>query len=113
MGGENYEAIKFQSYTAVVFEVASFFLWSWCQNRCVCVCVWLQQATYIVANTARNFSEPRRALSCNSLCRGPIVRMFMQLVVWCGVVMQLYCVVQSVRQLSAMCRMFRKKLYSI
>ena len=86
-----------------------------CVCVCVCVCVWLQQATYIVANTARNFSEPRRTLSCNSLCRGPIVRMFMQLVVWCGVVMQLYCVVQSVRQLSAMCRMFRKNytLYKV
>lgn len=99
MGGENYEAIKFQSYTAVVFEVASF---SCGHGVRIGVCVWLQQATYIVANIARNFSEPCRALSCNSLCRGPIVRMFMQLVVWCGVVMQLYCVVQSVRQLSAM-----------
>ena len=40
MGGENYEAIKFQSYTAVVFEVASFSCGHGVRiGVCVCVCV--------------------------------------------------------------------------
>lgn len=38
MGGENYEAIKFQSYTAVVFEVASFSCGHGVRIG-VCVCV--------------------------------------------------------------------------
>lgn len=57
---------------------------------------------------ARQSSEPRRALSCNSLMWGPIVRMFMQLGCCTVVVMQFRVVMQSVRQLVLCREMFRK-----
>lgn len=79
---------------------------------CVCVCVTWQQTTYIMEIAARQSSEPRRALSCNSLMWGPIVRMFMQLGCCTVIILQFRVVVQSVRQLVLCREMFRKKLYS-
>ena len=83
-------AIYFQSYTAVVFKVASL-SFAYCARIGVCVCV-TATTLYITGKAARIFSEPRCALSCNSLCRGPIIRMFLQLRAVLRVVMQLYCV---------------------